>query len=155
MRFNIMIRGTNAILLHKYTVASASTPKTRVIKNKDSVNYADEWVKGTYLDKDGNVVMPSLNIMACLFDGCKGMKSGKKALTRIIYTSLLVQPFEPVLTYEGKTISIDTIRENDWLNMSGAVITGRRVDRVRTMIPEGWELPFRSHRRMKVFLLMI
>ena len=142
MNINITIRGTNALLLHKYTTATVSGPKARVIKSREATMYDDEWIKSTYLNKEGHVVMPSLNIIACLFDGSKGMKIGKKAITRILYTSLFVTPFEPVVMGDEKPITINDIRKNDWLDRRGAVISGRRIDRTRTMLPLGWTLSF-------------
>lgn len=149
--YNIQLRGTNAILLHKYTTATVSEPGSR-ITTKDSANYVDEWVKGTYFNKEGQVVIPWKNLMACLFDGAKGMKKGKTALTRVVYTSLMVQSPEIVLLFDGKPITKEDILKNDWLDTCGAVISGRRVDRTRTMIPgspkvpgvdeKSWELNF-------------
>lgn len=142
MQIDTTIKGTNAILLHKYTTASVSTPPTRIVRGTDSKNYADEWVKGTYLNTDGFVVMPAINIMACMFNGAKGMKKGKTPLTRLVYTSFQVQPFEPILNYDNKPITLEDIEKNDWLNVCGVVIQGRRVDRTRTEIPLGWEINF-------------
>lgn len=149
---DVVILGKQPILLHKYIVSSVSNPKTRVTKAKDAANYADEWKGHTYTNKDGFVVVPALNVLACIFDGAKGMKSGKTALTRLIYTSLNVQPFEIELLWaepEGavskrdfKPITLKDVEKNDWLDMRGAVISGRRIDRVRTRVPEGWLLKF-------------
>lgn len=141
MNIEVTIKGTNAILLHKYTTATVSDPKSR-ITTKDSANYADEWIKGTYLNNEDQVVMPWTNLAACLFDGAKGMKKGKTALTRVVYTSLAIAEPESLLLYNGKPITIEDIRKNNWLHICGAVISGRRIDRVRTMIPSGWEITF-------------
>jgi hypothetical protein len=144
----VVIEGTNFLLLHKYSVASVSDPKTRVINVKDSVNYKDEWKKATYLNEKGFVVMPQLNLMACIFDGAKGMKAGKKALTRTIYTSLKVTPFEPEILClvpgekELRPITLKDIEDNLWLNVTGAVVGKARVDRVRTYLPIGWRIKF-------------
>lgn len=142
LQYNVKIRGTNTMLLHKYTPASVAEPKLRVNRGNDAANYAEEWVKATYLNKDGQVVMPWTNIFACLFDGSKGMKKGKTFITRIIYTSLLLTDQEPLVLFDNKPITIEMIKENDWLHATGAVISGRRIDRIRTAIPEGYEISF-------------
>ena len=142
MHYNVKVKGANAVLLHKYSAASVSEPKTRLTTGKDSVNYADEWIKGTYLNLEGQVIMPWTNIFACMFDGSKGFKKGKTAFTRIIYTSLALTDLEPLVLFNGKPITIQMIKENDWLNSTGAVVTGRRIDRIRTAIPEGYEISF-------------
>ena len=142
MQIEVTIKGTATLLLHKYTVASVSEPAIRITRGKDSANYADEWRKGTYTNGKGQVIMPWQNIFACLFDGSKGMKQGKTAITRIVYTSLVVADPEPLVLYDKNPITLDMIEKNDWLNYSGAVVSGRRIDRVRTAIPEGWEITF-------------
>lgn len=147
MNISIAVKGTQPLLLHKYTVASVSDPKARMVKTRDSNSYVDEWRKGTYTDEDGLLVIPHLNIMACLFDGAKGMKIGKKAVTRTVYTSLVISPVKPQIQWseDGKkytTIHIDEIPKRAWLHTSGAVVMGRRIDRIRTMIPPGWVVPF-------------
>lgn len=142
MQYNVTIKGTHTLLLHKYTPASVSGPAIRVNRGNDSVNFAEEWVTSTYLNKDGQVVMPWTNIFACLFDGSKGMKKGKTAITRIVYTSLAITDPEPLVTIDGKPITLEMIKENDWLNYSGAVISGRRIDRIRSAIPTGYEITF-------------
>lgn len=142
MTYNVTIKGTNVMLLHKYSAASVSEPKTRLTTGKDALNYADEWIKGTYLNSKGQVVMPWTNIFACLFDGSKGFKKGKTFFTRIIYTSLAIADLEPLVLIDGKPITIEMIRDNGWIHASGAVISGRRIDRVRTAIPAGYEISF-------------
>lgn len=141
MLYNVTIQGTTEILLHKYTAASVSEPKTRKT-TKDSLNYADEWIRGTYLNEKEQVVMPWTNLFACMFDGSKGYKKGKTAFTRIIYTSLILTTAEPLITIDGRPITIDMIRNNGWLSSVGAVIAGRRIDRIRTCLPAGWMIQF-------------
>jgi len=142
LNISVTIKGTNQILLHKYTVATVSEPKSRLTRGKDSSNFSDEWKKGTYIGAKGIVVMPAANILACLYDGAKGMKKGKTALTRLVYTSLVVSPFEAEILHEGKTLTLADIEENDLRHYSGAVVTGRRIDRIRTCLPIGWEIVF-------------
>lgn len=144
MLINITIEGTNSMLLHKYTVASVRDTKTRIVSTNDAKNYSDEWIAGTYWEtgKGINVVMPSENLMACFFNGSKGMKKGKTALTRVVYSAMIVLPFEPYIMYENKPITKERIIKNDWFHTCGAVISGRRVDRIRTMIPECWKISF-------------
>jgi hypothetical protein len=143
--YEVTIEGTNFLLLHKYLVASVKNPKPRK-GLRDSTNFLDEWEKTTYINENGYVVMPSANIMACIFDGAKGIKIGKKSLSRIIYTSMVVKPFEPeILISNGtelKPITLEDIKNKDWLHMVGAVIGRSRVDRVRTCLPIGWRISF-------------
>jgi hypothetical protein len=145
---NITIRGTNAILLHKYTVSTIS--KGPGIKGPKE-DYSTEWKKSTYLNDKGQVVMPWQNIMASIYDGCKGEKDGKTFLTRVVNTSLEVITLEPLITIDDKPITLDLIEKNDWIYVSGAVVAGRRVDRSRTMLPSGWKITFEIKLKDKFF----
>lgn len=133
----VTIKGTNNILLHKYTVTSTKPgPRSQI------ANYSDEWKKGTYLDMDNKyVILPWQNLMASIFDGCKGERLGKLYLTRLVHTSLRVLEDSHFLI-KGKKITLQDIEDNDWIYLTGAVITGRRIDRSRTMLPKGWEATF-------------
>lgn len=142
MKYTVKIVGTQPILLHKYVVNSIKTAKARTVKLQDSSNFSEEWKAGTYLNDNGFVVMPSLNIKACLFEGGKAVKIGKKSAARTVNSELVVNPFEPLMKVGGKTITLEDIENNDWLNVAGAVISGRRVDRIRTQLPAGWTIEF-------------
>jgi hypothetical protein len=134
----ITIRGTNALLLHKYTVSTILNPKVRGQKE----DYSVEWKKSVYLNEKGQLIMPWQNLMASIYDGCKGGKAGKIYLTRVVNTSLEIVTLEPLILFEGEPITIDTIEKKDWIYVSGAVVSGRRVDRSRAMLPAGWEVTF-------------
>jgi len=138
MRIDVTIKGTAQMLLHKYPTATSSTKKIRT----GSTDYSEEWIKTTYLNDKGEVIMPWTNLMACIFEGSKGMKKGKTALTRVVYTSLAIANPEPLVLVDNKPVTIDMIKENDWLFISGVVVQRSRVDRIRTAIPEGYEISF-------------
>lgn|SRR3990167_3847651 len=138
MLIKTTIVGTRPILIHKYTVSTASKPTTRS-KNQ---SFDQEWRKNTYINDDGFLVIPHQNLMACLFDGTKGMKKGKTTLTRALYYCLTIAENEVLLLYEGKPIHINDVEKKNWIFPSGVVISGRRIDRLRTMIPAGWSINF-------------
>jgi len=141
-KYNVVIQGTSPILLHKYVVSSVSTPETSIGKGNASLQYKDEWKKGTYLNPQGNVVMPSTNILACIYNGSKGIRKGKYYLSRLIYPSLIIQPFEPVIKVDNKTITLDDIEKNNWLNVMRAVVMMKGIDRIRTELPIEWTIEF-------------
>jgi hypothetical protein len=145
---NITIKGTNAMLLHKYTVSTISGGKGIKGPKED---YSTEWRKTTYLNSEGQVIMPWQNIMASIYDGCKGEKDGKTFLTRVVNTSLEVITLEPLVLIDNKPITLDLIEKNDWIYVCGAVISGRRVDRSRTMLPAGWTITFDISLKDKFF----
>lgn len=134
----ITIEGTNYALQHKYLVTTISDPNPR----SQITDYSDEWKKGTYLNDKGNVIWPWQNIIASVFDGCKGERLGKLYLTRLVYTSFRVIE-DAVVKIKGNPITLKDIEENElWRYSIGAVVSGRRVDRVRTMLPVGWKAEF-------------
>ena len=133
----VTIEGTNSILLHKYTVATIKNPSVR----SQTHDYSDEWKKSTYLNDSGHVILPWQNIMASLFDGCKGERLGKLYLTRLVHTSLRVID-DAIVKVNNKEVTLEDIEKKDWIYLSGAVISGRRVDRARTMLPTGWTAEF-------------
>jgi len=143
MQYRVKIKGNQPLLLHKYTVATVSEVPTR---KTFGLSYTDEWVKGTYGNEAGEVVIPAANIKASIYDGSKGQKKGKVALSRIVNSTLIISPFEPPIKckIDGKLkeITLEDIKANDWIYVCGAVVTGRRVDRSRTQLPIGWELEF-------------
>jgi len=144
----ITIEGTNSLLLHKYTVSTISKgPGIRGLKE----DYSTEWKKSTYLNDKGQVIMPWQNIMASIYDGCKGEKDGKIFLTRVVNTSLEVITLEPLILIDNSPITLDLIEEKDWIYVCGAVISGRRVDRSRTMLPKGWIVTFEIKLKDKLF----
>ncbi len=136
--FNVRIVGLSPILFHKYT---PKTDPARLVQGSDAVNYADEWKESVYLEKD-NVVIPSVNIMACIFNGAKGVRKGKHFLTRLVYTSFSVEPFKIEVTVAGKTINLKRIEKEDWIDVTGAKVRGNMVDRARVCLPVGWTLNF-------------
>jgi len=143
MQYRVKIKGNQPLLLHKYTVATVSDVPTR---KTFGASYADEWVKGTYVNEDGIVVMPAANIKACIYDGSKGQKKGKVALTRVVNSTLIISPFETPIKclVDGRLneITIEDIKTNRWIYVCGCVVQGRRVDRSRTQLPTGWEIEF-------------
>ena len=143
MQYRVKIKGNQPLLLHKYTVATVSNVPTR---KTFGLSYADEWVKGTYVNGQGKIIMPAANIKASIYDGSKGQKKGKVALSRIVNSTLIISPFESPIKclIDGKVeeITLENIKANDWIYVCGAVVTGRRVDRSRTQLPIGWEIEF-------------
>ena len=139
----VHIQGTQPFIQHKYSTKADKA-------HNEFTDYDSEWIAGTHLTSDPTikdpadkyVVVPQDMIMGCIFNACKGEKEGKVYLTRVVSTSIRVKETEYPLTFEDKLIKIIDIKNNDWIDRRGAVVTGRRVDRSRTIIPIGWEVEF-------------
>lgn len=141
MTIEVRIKGTQQILLHKYVTSTVTEEKLRS-SIKDSSNYAEEWKTHTYLDDEGQVIIPWANVIASLFDGAKGTKIGKSAVTRLLHTSIFVSSPDNLVYVDGKPVTIERIKSKNWLHINGAVVSGRRIDRIRTCLPIGWECSF-------------
>jgi len=86
--------------------------------------------------------MPTMNILACLFNGSKGIKKGKYFMSRLIYPSILIDSFEAEIKVNNAKITLDDVEKNGWTSTVGAVVLGRRIDRTRTTLPSGWTIEF-------------
>lgn len=136
----------HGILLHGYSTETVSRPKSRGVTD----SYENEWKKTCYADEDGVIMLPSFNIMACMFDGCKGLKKGRHYFTRNFYQAVRLDQisapfFHPDITEDSgklRAITVDDIAKNGWLDKRGVVVRGNRVDRIRVNIPAGWKLIF-------------
>jgi hypothetical protein len=142
IKINVQLTGVSPLLLNKYTTGSISGLNARINKGNDAKNYEGEWVNKLYTNKDGDAVIPSAMLRACIFTGCKGMRKGKLYFTRVIMPSIDISPWEPLLLFENKKITVDRIAENGWVNVCGAVVSGRRIDRQRPEILPGWTIDF-------------
>lgn len=129
----IKIKGKSPLLLHKY-----APPKDEL----NPSSYKGEWKETVYLDTEGNVVMPSTNLRACLWEGCKGLRKGKIALTRVFQPSVILLPFKPLILFDERPITIKRIEDEGWVNISQARIKGSMVQRERAEIPVGWTIKF-------------
>jgi len=106
-------------------------------------NYAEEWAETVYLSRSGkDIVVPAMNIEAMLRDASKGHKVGKHPMTRIVPTGVVVQEFEVPVLINGKKISIEDIRKNNWIFAVPATIKKNKIVRIRAEMPIGWELQF-------------
>jgi len=134
----ITIKGFTPLLLNRY-----------VPKKEDEIDgneYGEEWKGKVYLmEKDGEQVVgiPQTMIMACLYDGSKGKRRSKIYFTKELFSS--VRPTEMIfpLLVEGKTVTLDRIEKENWINIIGAKLgRGQTIDRRRPEMPIGWTLSF-------------
>src|ERR1035437_1440904 len=132
---DVEITGLTTILLHKGTTI---TKKSR----RSDESYAEEWKKTCYLDDDGHVCLPDLNIEAMILASGRSRKVGKHFLKKYIAYGVIVEPQSPLLLVNGKPVTLADVEQNGWIYVTGAVVQGNRVDRARTMLPAGWTCRF-------------
>ncbi len=130
--FSITIQGISPLLIHRYAVNSKTNP----------IEYDEEWKKTTYINDQGHVFMPSVNIQACMFNGGKSIKKGRGSMAKFVYSSCILETISPEILLDKKPISLADIERNNWLNTTGAVVGTGRIDRIRTELPPGWEISF-------------
>lgn len=138
----VAIEGVTELLMHRYVLDEIKRGKKNSKITNPETSYEDEWIKGTYLTPEGLVCIPSMMIEAMLRNASIGQKVGKHFLSKIIPTGCSVREFEPLVTINGNTITIDDIRENDWKLTFPVVVKTSRVSRTRTALPPGWRLDF-------------
>ena len=132
-KVNITIKGNSPLLINKYH------------QKEDGINpdtYEGLWKLALHLNKEGFLVMPQANLRACLQNGSKGLRNGKIYMSRVIQPSIVISPFEPLITFDGKSITIERIEKEGWVNISPVVVGRSRVPRERAEIPPGWEIEF-------------
>ena len=133
---NVTIEGVTPLLMHKMSVAGLSKkPRTA------ETDYSDEWKSTAYLNERGHLVCPSANIESMLMNASKGRKIGKHAEAKFM-PQVTIQEFEPTIHMNGNPITLDTVAENNWIDIRSVVINKNRVVRSRICIPVGWELRF-------------
>lgn len=88
----------------------------RVRGNRDSENYSLKWRENTYTNKEGFLVMPHPNLMACLFDGARTIKVGKSNLSRSVYSSITVKQAAPLIMFPVDDEKVINIQEEFLVN---------------------------------------
>lgn len=133
----VKIVGITPLLMHKCGTIEkkASNPTT---------DYSEEWVSTVYLDQEQkSVAIPSMNLEAMMRDAATSHKIGKNALNKIVVTGILINEFEiPVMGPCGKPVTIDKIRDGNWLFSCAAVVQRNRITRTRACLPPGWNMTF-------------
>lgn len=142
----VRIEGVAPLLLHNGQLADPLNPYAKAIKlisgkrKKTDEDYAElaklEWYGGLYLDKNRLVVMPTINIEECIFNGASKDK--------------LKSAFKPAMTIEGFTVPIIYPGDKDidklyldpnYKDCRGCVIGRSRVMRTRPVFCE-WAIEF-------------
>lgn len=139
-RVDVTIQGITPLLHHKAGLIEKKSSRA-------DTDYSDEWKATVYTSQFGpqktQVVMPALNLEACIRNAGKGRKIGKLFLPRLIATGVSVDGFEfPMRTADDKPICVADIEANDWIFACRAVVQRQGVNRVRAMLPVGWQVSF-------------
>ena len=109
-KLNLNFVGLNPILMHNNRLANPLNPYAKALKkltgkrNKTEADHMEisriEWEAGLYLH-DGQIVIPSLNILSCLWYGAKKSKRGPKIKIGVN----ILEDYLP-LSYQGPKIKI-------------------------------------------------
>ena len=136
----IGIEGTTPLLPHKCGLIG----KPGVTTNE--TDYTGEWKKTVYVGQNGTeenvLVLPSLNMEACIRDVSKGKKLGKAVLGTLVASGMEMDEFEVPLKVNGNEIIIADVESRNWLFACSARIGTKRVTRIRAMLPVGWKAEF-------------
>lgn len=137
--------GTSPLLLSCDRLADPLDPATirhRQLTSKRNKTEDDhlaiarsQWEGLLYLDKGNNVVMPTMNIRACLVAGGKINKLGQQ-LKR---AALMLDEYAP-LDY-GKKLSVDQLWAEGYVDRRSVVVSRARVIAYRPKFSQ-WQLAF-------------
>lgn len=134
----VKIKGTMNLLFNKPVppITEASTKK----KDKD---YTQEWRKKVSYDEKGLVIIPAMNIEACIRDaGKKFIKSGKTTISRDLCQNVICREITNPIFFDGKTFTEEDIADRAWVFTMNVKQGKDMVWRTRAMIPMGWECSF-------------
>jgi len=129
----VKIQGVTQMLHHKCGLIETLSKK----------DYAEEWKSTAYINSENELMVPSLNLKACLKTGAKGIKYGKHFMTKLLPAGVSICfPFEIPIMFKGSRITLDDVKENNWLFTCPVVIGTSRINRTRVAVPIGWEIEF-------------
>lgn len=141
--FKAKIVGISPLMTHNEQLANPMAPTTRELKKLTSQRGKTdelleqimklEWMGGLYL-RDGRVVMPGDNVIACLKEGAKKRKKGKEFAAGVLPS----EDFFP-LEYEGPKTVEGLWEDGRFLDYRGVVIAGKRLMRARPIF-RNWSL---------------
>jgi len=134
-RFKVEIRGTRPLLMNSCR-CMIEDKENKPSRGKKEISLKEEAEKLLYLDKEGNIVVPALTILACLRKSATNFKvpgRGKKTFKDFIYSGVKIEPRE-----------IPLVTENGWeVDLQPVVINRARVIRARPRFDE-WKLNFET-----------
>jgi len=128
---NVILKGTRALLMNSCQFMLEEQETKRARENMSKKQEAERLL---YKDKEGNVVVPSLNILACIKDSAVNFKvpgRGKKTFKSFVYAGLRIEPD-----------NIPVISSNGWeVDLKSVVIGSARIIKARPKFIE-WKLEF-------------
>lgn len=146
MEVHVQATGTRPLLMHNVRLASPLDPYAKQIKEisaKRNKTEDDreaiakiEFQGGLYFDENLGPYIPGTMILACLNDGAKVTRSGKK-VERGVEPSELINP----LAYIGPRTREGLWENPDFVDVRSVKVVTARVDRTRPIFRE-WQLDF-------------
>lgn len=131
-KYKVRIKGTRPLLMHSCAnMLEESKNKTTRSKEYDPKIDAE---KALYKDADGNIVVPSLCILACIKDSAKNFKvpgRGRQTFKNFVFAGIRLDPE-----------NIPLKSNNPWeIDLKPVVIGRSRIIRARPRF-DNWELEF-------------
>lgn len=133
--YKVRLEGTRPLLMHRIPTDLGNTKG----KRGDKHDPQEEAEAALYKDNEGNIVMPSLNILASLKKAGTDYKvpgKGKKTFKNYIYAGVGIEPFEIPLLTDGKDPC------EAWeIDLRPVVVNRSRITRSRPKFAK-WALEF-------------
>jgi len=139
---DVQIVGFTPLMMHKMTIGQLQ-PKA----NTPDTDYSEEWIKTCYTAADAQtLICPASNLESMLIAVSAGKKIRKTPLNKLV-SQLNFTEFEMPLILDGKALTIDSVKKNNWIDIRGVVVQRNRVARARACIPAGWTVDFHIESR--------
>jgi len=136
----VRIEGVSRLLFHRYDPEAADR-KSKAPKGAKE-RKSDDIQSYLYLDPDGFISIPAVNLKACLLAAAKHFSdprsTGQKKQARDLFAAaIFVEPeMAPVLVGGRK------VREPQFVDRRGVVVQRNRVNRERPGLLPGWQCEF-------------
>lgn len=135
-KYKVEIRGTRALLMNSCR-CMVEDKLNKPSRGREELSLKEEAEKLLYLDKEENIVIPSLCVLGCLRKSATNFKvpgRGKKTYKDFIYAGVRIEPE-----------NIPLITENSWeVDLKPVVIGTARVVKAKPRF-DNWELNFKMN----------
>lgn len=143
MQFEIVCTGTRPLLMHNARLASPLDPFAKAMKSANAPRTKTdddrlamariEFEGGLYWDKEIGPFVPGLNLLACVQEGAKIKRGGKK-----VERGVTIVEFEIPVIYDGPR-SVQGLWDAGFVDIRSVKVAQSRVDRCRPIFDQ-WKL---------------
>jgi hypothetical protein len=138
-KIKFKVKGLAPLMLHNERLANPMDPVTRELKKLTAVRkktdetlaeiMKTEWLGGLYLNEEGNVAVPSDNVLASIKAGARKSKRGKD-----VESSLFAEEAFYAVDHDGPSTPEEMWAAGKYCDYRGVGVNGKRIMRSRPII---------------------